>query len=164
MRKDRPRHDRGRREPVVTGDAHLHAVRGEHFERHSLGGSRQRVRVLSHEERPIDRLLAAPFGDCLCDRLNVPLVEARLERGAAMTTRAECDALCGARGIRYALVKRSHQGRDVDDRFRRHRLAGEGMERHAANHTALIRANFSEGHVISAVGMLWQMRTREASS
>ena len=59
----------------------------------SNAGSRQRVRVDADEQRPIDALLAPIVADRLGDRQHVRLVEAAVERRAAMAGRAERDAL-----------------------------------------------------------------------
>ena len=56
-------------------------------------GARQRVRVDAEEQRPVDALPLPVLADRLGDRQHVPLVEAALERRAAMAGGAEGDAL-----------------------------------------------------------------------
>ena len=70
-------------------DHHLDAVGGQHFERAGERRRRQRVRVEADEQRAVDALLPAVLADRLGDGEHVALVEAHVERAAAMAGSAE---------------------------------------------------------------------------
>ena len=88
-------HGRRRCVFVVRGRHDLHAVRGEDFDRGGERGRGEGVRVESQKQRPVDALLSAVIADRLSDRQDVRLVEARVERAAAMSGGTEGDALRG---------------------------------------------------------------------
>ena len=60
---DGMRHRRRRRELVVLGEHHVHAVRREHLERGGAGRRRQRVRVEAEKERAVDPVAPAIAAD-----------------------------------------------------------------------------------------------------
>src|SRR3546814_4108476 len=74
---------------LFRSDPHLHAVGGQHFQRAVAGRLRQRVRVDAQEQRAVDALLLAVLADGLGDGQDVLLVEAAVERTAAMAGSAE---------------------------------------------------------------------------
>ena len=67
-------------------------------------GADSGVRILAHEERPVDALPFAVFADRLRDRENVRLGERATERRAAMSARAEADELIGVVYIRTTIA------------------------------------------------------------
>src|SRR3546814_9668855 len=84
---------------LFRSDPHLHAVGGQHFHRAVAGRLRQRVRVDAQEQRAVDALLLAVLADGLGDGQYVLLVEAAVERTAAMAGSAERHPLRGDRRI-----------------------------------------------------------------
>ena len=84
---------RRRREFAVLGDHHLHAIGRQNFERAVARPARTVRACHAEEQRAVDALRAPVFADRLRDREDVPFVEAARERGAAVSRRAEGDAL-----------------------------------------------------------------------
>src|SRR5262249_57342041 len=56
--EDGVRYHRRRRDAVIALDDRLDAVGHQHLQGGALGGARQRVRVLTHVERPVGALAA----------------------------------------------------------------------------------------------------------
>jgi hypothetical protein len=73
--EDRARDHRRRRDARVALDDRLDAIRRQHLEGRALRGLGQRVRVLSHVQRPIDALATSVVADGLSDRRDVGLAE-----------------------------------------------------------------------------------------
>ena len=65
----------------------------QHLERRPLRRRRERVRVLAHEQRPVDALGLPVVADRLRDRQDVRLGERAAQRRAAMPAGAEAHAL-----------------------------------------------------------------------
>ena len=89
-------------------------------------GSGQRMRVLAHEQRPVDALFAPVVADRLRDRQDVRLGE-RAARASEprwpLVPKLTCCAGSSASGLR--LEVRALERRDVDQQLLRSRLAGE---------------------------------------
>ena len=104
----------------------LDAVGGEHFEGGALRRAGEGVRVLAHEERAVDALLAAVLADGLGDGEDVGLGEGAVDGAAAMAAGAEGDAL-----RRIVRVRRVAIGVEQRGHVHQHggggRLAGQGV-------------------------------------
>src|SRR3984957_1341999 len=75
VNQNRPRDNRSRSYTVILLNDGLAAIRRQHFERCPLRRGRGRMRVLSHVERPADRLASPVFADGLRDRQNMGFIE-----------------------------------------------------------------------------------------
>ncbi len=94
-------------------DARLDAVGREHFQRRDECRFGQRVGVHAHEQRAVDAFLAAVIADRLGGGEDMPLVEAALERGAAVPGGAERHLLRRVGRVRPVAVVTRHQARQV---------------------------------------------------
>jgi len=125
------RYRRCRRELAARGDPGFHLVRGQHLQRTFECRLRQRVRIDADIQGAVDALVLAVFADRLANREHVPFVEAALERAAAVSGRAEHDALCGHAGIGPQIDIRGEQLRYIDQQRFRRRFAGKRTDRWA---------------------------------
>ena len=112
--QDRVRNDGRRRVSAALVDHRVDPVGGKYLERACQGGLGQRVRVDADEQRAGDAASAAVMTDRLADRQDMRLVEGVVEGGAAMTRRAERNALRRDRRVRLAGEIRRHQPRHID--------------------------------------------------
>jgi|GEM_PF-4312198 len=71
--------------------------------------------VLANEERAIDSLTGAVFHNCLGGSGDVSVIESAVERGAAVTRRAEDDHLIRVRRIGGDVVVGRQHGIDIDE-------------------------------------------------
>jgi hypothetical protein len=99
VRHDGARHDRRRGGRVSRVQHHLDAVRRQHLQRGRSRRFREGVRVPAEKEGPPDALRPAIGADRLGDGQDMPLVEAELQRGAAVPRRPEGHALLGDLGV-----------------------------------------------------------------
>ena len=104
------------------------------------------MRVLREEERAGGVLGGAVLDDGLRDGEDVRVVEAGVERGAAMAGGTEADALRGDAGVGVVGVEGGDQARDVDQAVGGGEMAGRVGERvgdrvrgHGRKHTAWMR-------------------------
>src|SRR5271170_5115394 len=108
------RHRRGRGKITGHRDQRFDAVGRQYLERGLESGRRQGVRVDADEQGPLNTLLLAIKADRLSDSKNVRLVEASVERRAAMAGRAEGHALGRYRWIGPQTEVGRDQFRDID--------------------------------------------------
>ena len=87
------RNDRRWRVAVVLVDHHIDAVGGENLNRACQSGFGQSVCVDADIQRTGDAGPASVTADRLADRQDVRFIEGVIERGPAMTRRAERNAL-----------------------------------------------------------------------
>ena len=113
-RQYRVRNDGRRRVGEALLHAQLDAVRGEDLRRGAQRRFGERVRVHAHEERPRDALACAVLAYRLRYRGYVILVEAALQRRAAVAGRAEGDALVLLPGVWMLGVVGRHKPWNVD--------------------------------------------------
>ncbi len=166
--QDGVRHGGRRRVFVVARKHDLDAIGGQHLQRAGLRGHGERVRVDTEEQRAVDAPALAVMANGLGDRENVRFVEALVERGPAMSGRAECHCLPGYGGIGRFGVVRGDEPRHVDQQFRRHRLPGERIRRHDCASAPLFAAMQSSRsrHALSNVRApsTWSRSANVASS
>src|SRR5680860_573987 len=93
-------------------DAHIDAVGDKHLDRGAQRRFRQRMGVLSQEQRAVDALRAPVPADGLRGGQDVPLVERSRRRGPAVAGGAEADALLGLAGVGLCLLYTSPSPRD----------------------------------------------------
>ena len=70
----------------------------------ALGRTREGVRVLAHEERPVRALAPTVVADGLGDGQDVGFVEGAVQRGAAVPAGAEADPMARVPGVGLAVV------------------------------------------------------------
>jgi hypothetical protein len=95
--KNRLRHDRRRREPIVRIEHDVDAVGRQHLQGTHAGGLGERMRVPAHEQRAVDLRRAPIAADRLRDGENVRFIESDTEGEATMARGAECHAVFGGR-------------------------------------------------------------------
>ncbi|CAM5332766.1 hypothetical protein SSTU70S_01077 [Stutzerimonas stutzeri] len=115
----------------ATGvDARLDAVGRQHFQRRDERRLGQRVGVHTHEQRAVDAFLTTVIADRLGSGEDVPLVEAAIERGAAVPGGAERHLLRRVGRIRAVAVVARHQARQVGEGMRVGQASCIGGEAH----------------------------------
>src|SRR5690606_29719818 len=104
VHEDRVGDGRGGGVAVQRIDLGGHLVAGQHLEGGVEGGAREGVGVAADEQRAADALGGPVLDDRLGGRRDVVLVEAVVERGAAMAGGAEGDGLVRIGGIGVEVV------------------------------------------------------------
>ena len=110
--QNRPRDNWRRRNAVALLNQRLNLVGGQHLERRTLRWTRERVRVLAHEQRTRGALDSAVVANGLCDSKNVRLIERNSQGRAAVPAGSEVNRLIrivyvGAR-VKVGAFKLSH--------------------------------------------------------
>src|SRR6202011_1122183 len=116
---DRVGNHRSRRYAVVSLNHRFYAVGGKHLERRLLRGPGQRVRILPHEQWPIDSVHPAMVANCLGDGENVGLGEGRIQRTPAVATGSKADELLRIRHVWPSLVVSALELLQVHQQFPR---------------------------------------------
>ena len=120
---------------------HLDVVGRKHFQRAGKCRLGQRVSVHSQEERPVNLLQLAVVANRLSDCEDVPLIERPVEGRAAMTGRAEDDALARVARIGPQRVVGRDEFRNIHQDGGISRLSGGGIHFHLSPRGETARAS-----------------------
>ena len=111
-------HGRGRGEAVTGVDQHLDAIADQHLQRRAPGGFGQAVGVAPNEQRAVDPLRRAIFGDRLGDGQDVALGKGAVQSRAPVSRGAEHHPLGRVGHVGPAGSIGADQGVEVDQVFR----------------------------------------------
>jgi hypothetical protein len=114
---------------IASVDDGVDAVGGEHFEGSDEGRLGESVGILREEERAGGLLRRAVLDDGLRNGEDVRVVEAAVERGAAMPGGAEADALGGVLGVRMVRVEGGDERGQLHELVRGGEVAGRVEQR-----------------------------------
>ncbi|MNT36178.1 hypothetical protein D3C72_1722460 [compost metagenome] len=136
---DRVGHRRRRRVLVILGQHDFNAIGRQHLQGTGRSRCRQRMGIGANEQRTIDALGLTVQADRLADGQDVILVEAQVQRAAAVPGGAERDALAGNAGIGLAGVIGGQQARDIHQHGGWSRFACQRTELHAKPQERMFR-------------------------
>ena len=95
------------------------------------------MRVLAHEERAGDALVASVVTDGLRDGEDVRLGERAAKRRAAVSAGTEADELIWAAQVRNSLIVLAFQSNHIDQEVRGSRFASHWMKRHESSRVSI---------------------------